>query len=71
MTAAGLALRFCPAWAGGDAHRLLERLQAEVVWKEDRIKLFGRTHPLPRLTCWVGDPGCPYTSSGVANTIEA
>ncbi|MDM7954094.1 MAG: alpha-ketoglutarate-dependent dioxygenase AlkB [Cyanobium sp. CZS 25K] len=69
-TAAGLALRYWPAWAGGDADRLLERLQAEVPWKQDRITLFGRTHPLPRLTCWVGNPGCCYTYSGVANPIE-
>ena len=66
----GLALRFWPGWAGAEADALLAQLTAEVPWKQDTITLFGRTHPLPRLTCWVGDPGCAYTYSGVANALE-
>lgn len=66
----GLALRFWPRWASADADALLDRLKSEVNWKQDQITLFGRTHPLPRLTCWVGDPGCSYTYSGVANAIK-
>jgi alkylated DNA repair dioxygenase AlkB len=66
----GLALRFWPGWAAADADALLERLRGEVPWKQERLTLFGRTHPLPRLTCWVGEPGCSYTYSGVANAIE-
>ena len=27
--------------------------------------MFGRTIPQPRLTCWMGDPGCDYAYSGV------
>ncbi|MCT0212426.1 MULTISPECIES: alpha-ketoglutarate-dependent dioxygenase AlkB [unclassified Synechococcus] len=65
----GLALRCWPHWAT-DADDLLERLSQEVPWKQDTITLYGRTHSLPRLTCWVGDPGCSYTYSGVRNPIE-
>ncbi|MCP9829309.1 alpha-ketoglutarate-dependent dioxygenase AlkB [Synechococcus sp. L2F] len=66
----GLALRFWPRWSRANTDRLSSRLKSEVRWKQDQISLFGRTHPLPRLTCWVGDPGCSYTYSGVANPIE-
>jgi alkylated DNA repair dioxygenase AlkB len=65
----GLALRSWPRWAE-DADDLLDVLTREVAWKQDTLTLFGRTHLLPRLTCWVGDHGCSYTYSGVHNTIE-
>lgn len=65
----GLLLRHWPAWAA-DADALLVALRDQVPWKQDQITLFGRSHPLPRLTCWVGDPGCAYTYSGVSNRIE-
>ncbi len=67
--APGLRLRHWPGWAE-DSHLQLQRLAAQVPWKQERITLFGRTHPLPRLTCWVGDPGCHYTYSGLASAIE-
>ena len=65
----GLLVRHWPAWAA-DADALLVALREGVPWKQDQITLFGRSHPLPRLTCWVGDPGCAYTYSGVTNQIE-
>lgn len=34
-------------------------------WKQDHIKFFGKTHPLPRLTSWYGDPGASYKYSGI------
>jgi alkylated DNA repair dioxygenase AlkB len=66
----GLVLRYWPEWATGEADSWLQRLRQEVPWRQDQINLFGRTHPLPRLTCWVGNPGCSYTYSGVSNAIE-
>jgi len=65
----GLELRYWPGWLA-EAGSWQERLEREVPWKQDTITLWGRTHPLPRLTCWMGDPGCSYTYSGVANRIE-
>lgn len=70
IQAEGLALRSWPGWLQ-DADRWLAVLLKEVPWKQERITLFGRAHPLPRLTCWMGDPGCHYTYSGVRNPIEA
>lgn len=34
-------------------------------WKQDVIKLYGKTIPLPRLTAWYGDSGKSYTYSGI------
>ncbi|MFS6827233.1 alpha-ketoglutarate-dependent dioxygenase AlkB family protein [Cyanobium sp. ATX 6F1] len=71
--AEGLALRFWPGWLDGGppgADRLLFQLLAEVPWRQEAISLFGRSHPLPRLTCWVADPGCHYTYSGLLNQPE-
>lgn len=34
-------------------------------WKQDSLKLYGKSIPLPRLTAWYGDPGAAYTYSGI------
>jgi alkylated DNA repair dioxygenase AlkB len=67
----GLHLGHWPGWLPATAASLLlARLQAEVPWKQETIQLYGRRHPLPRLTCWMADPGCGYRYSGLANVIE-
>ena len=38
---------------------------ANILWKQDTIKLYGKTIPLPRLTAWYGDPGKSYKYSGI------
>lgn len=44
----------------------LENLKFKNInWKQDYIKFFGKTHPLPRLTSWYGDPGASYEYSGI------
>ena len=45
--------------------RLLEVLQQEVHWSQDKIKLFGKLIPIPRLQAWYGDNGVEYTYSGL------
>ena len=47
------------------ARRWMTRLCTAIPWRQEHITLFGSTHPLPRLTCWIGDPGCTYTYSGL------
>lgn len=66
----GLNLRYWPEWACDNADTWVKSLSDTVRWKQEQINLFGRTNPLPRLTCWIGDPGCTYTYSGVSNEIE-
>lgn len=71
----GLILRHWPRWLSQpelwlpDPLSWLQRLEQEVPWRQERITLWGRTHPLPRLTCWMGDHGCSYTYSGVRNVV--
>ena len=68
----GLLLRHWPAWLTPPQADALERqLGVEVPWKQEAITLYGRHHPLPRLTCWMADPGCGYRYSGLENVPES
>lgn len=42
-----------------------ERLQEEIQWKQESIRLFGREMLQPRLTAWYGDAGRSYSYSGI------
>lgn len=37
----------------------------DVVWRNDSITMFGKTHPQPRMTAWHGTPGLIYTYSKI------
>lgn len=41
------------------------KLEQEISWQQESIKMFGRELPMPRLTAWYGDKG--YTYSGLYN----
>jgi alkylated DNA repair dioxygenase AlkB len=59
------AIAFDAHWlANTDADRLLRGLRDDVPWEVHRIRLFGREHASPRLSCWIGDPGTGYRYSG-------
>jgi alkylated DNA repair dioxygenase AlkB len=60
----GLRVRHWRGWLI-DADALLQDLVHQVPWKQESITLFGKTHPLPRLTCWMADPGARYRYSGI------
>ena len=58
-------LAFDPHWldvAAADA--LMSELRDTVPWEIHRIRLFGREHPSPRQSCWIGDAGISYRYSG-------
>ena len=40
---------------------------SNISWKQDSIKMYGKTIPLPRLTSWYGDGGKAYTYSGITS----
>lgn len=68
----GLCLHHLRSWLPpARATQSLAQLQAEVPWKQEEISLYGRRHLLPRLTCWMADPGCGYRYSGLANVLES
>lgn len=48
-----------------EAESLFLRLKQELAWREDKIKLFGKVHKVPRLQAWYGDKGCDYQYSGL------
>lgn len=59
---------FYPAFfSSTDADRLLDELVRTTEWRQDSMKMFGESKPLPRLTAWYGDPGARYVYSGIVN----
>lgn len=59
------SLALDPCWlASAQADALMQALLVEVPWETHRIRLFGREHASPRLSCWIGDPGATYRYSG-------
>ncbi|MBM5799298.1 MAG: alpha-ketoglutarate-dependent dioxygenase AlkB [Cyanobacteria bacterium K_DeepCast_35m_m2_023] len=65
----GLVVRHWPSW-WSRADQLQLELLRDIPWRQESIRLFGRQHRLPRLTCWMADPGCSYRYSGL-NQVPA
>ncbi|MEX1024992.1 MAG: alpha-ketoglutarate-dependent dioxygenase AlkB [Planctomycetota bacterium] len=62
---------FEPAWLEPQqADEFFTLLRRTIAWRQDQIHLFGRTHDLPRLQAWYGDPGTDYVYSGIAMKLE-
>lgn len=51
--------------AFGNPRKLFQQIHNEADWRQESISLFGRTHDMPRLTCWMGD--MPYRYSGLTH----
>lgn len=67
----GLELHLWPAWLQSTPlapDMLQEHLRRSIRWEQPEVRVYGRIHPVPRLTCWVGDPGCTYRYSGLLET---
>src|SRR2546428_7931994 len=47
------------------AHAVMRHLIDEVPWRAEKIVVWGRTYPQPRLIAWHGDVGMNYTYSGI------
>lgn len=41
------------------------KLSSELLWKSEKIKIFGKIFDQPRLLCWYGDKSAVYTYSGI------
>jgi alkylated DNA repair dioxygenase AlkB len=63
-----------PGWVT-DADQVLDELSAAIAWEQNDITIAGRTIPIPRLTCWMGDAALraaqhsAYVYSGVRNEL--
>ena len=45
--------------------RLFVFFRETIAWRQDPIRIFGKTYPQPRLTALYGNNGKPYTYSGL------
>ena len=43
---------------------LMRVLQQTIEWRQVYLTIFGKTHPIPRLTAWHGEAHCIYKYSG-------
>ena len=46
-------------------HLGCQALKEKLAWTQDTIKLFGKTHLIPRLNAWYGDSGTDFSYSGI------
>ena len=49
---------------------LFQKLKTETNWHGGEIKLFGKTHPIPRLECYYAKDGLQYSYSGRQLELE-
>jgi len=60
----GADLHYAPGFlAAAEADAWLWRLIDEIPWEQHRLRLFGREHAAPRLSCWIGDTDAVYVYS--------
>lgn len=50
------------------ADAFLDTLISTLAWRQEHIRLFGRSYLQPRLLAWYGDSGSDYRYSGVRHT---
>lgn len=53
-----------------EALSLYEVLSSEIIWRQDEIKIFGKTYLQPRKTAIYGDKGISYTYSGITMPVN-
>ena len=54
-----------PAALAGTADQLFATLQQSIPWRQETLRIAGRTLPVPRLQCWMGDASSLYGYSGM------
>jgi alkylated DNA repair dioxygenase AlkB len=48
-----------------EADNFFNKLKDEISWQQEKIKMFGQVHDIPRLTAWYGEPNKTYVYSGI------
>ena len=48
-----------------EADVIFEQLKNEIPWQQDDIRIYGKTHPQPRLTALFGNEGITYSYSNI------
>ena len=58
-------VHFSGLFSLSEADSLFAQLQQKVTWRQEKLKVYGQVHDLPRLTAWYGDPAKTYIYSGI------
>lgn len=59
-------LFYAPAFIGkAESDICIPLLQQQIAWRQETIRIFGKSYLTPRLTAWVGDAGKSYSYSGL------
>jgi alkylated DNA repair dioxygenase AlkB len=48
-----------------EARAAMAELAEALPWRQEEIRLYGKVHPVPRLSCWLGEEGATYAYSGI------
>lgn len=48
-----------------ESDKIFKTLLETIEWKQEKIMMYGKELPLPRLSAWYGDNNKPYTYSGI------
>jgi len=51
-----------------DAWKLFDRLKEGTDWRQESVKVYGKYHRAPRLSCWMADEACNYSYSNMTMT---
>ncbi|MCY4046287.1 MAG: alpha-ketoglutarate-dependent dioxygenase AlkB [Cellvibrionales bacterium] len=54
-------------WKDHTNHQHIKASFSHINWRQEHVTLFGKTHPLPRLTAWYGDTNAIYRYSGITS----
>ena len=58
-------LFYIPDFLGQSSDRYFELCTNLRTWKQEKISIYGKKHPLPRLTLWYSKEGLTYYYSGI------
>ena len=51
--------------AQSEAELLFNQLKSSIDWRQDKISVYGKQYPIPRLQAFIADEGITYTYSGL------
>lgn len=54
-----------------DSKVLFKKIKKEITWQQDTITMYGKTHNVPRLQTFIGDPETNYSYSGIKLSTNA
>lgn len=72
ITHTGLDITYTPGFLEpAHATALMAALETELTWERPTVKIFGKSHLMPRVIAWHGNSRCQYTYSGHTHTAAA